>query len=283
MWWRRKSWYLLLLSLVLASIVWIQMGMFLTHLIFGVNLELNFFKFCISLFRENSFYYFLVIFLLNTMIAYILLVTIGKVIVQIFLSCQFRSRLINLKDNEMTRLYGIKLNRHEDLMIIKSDRILAFTTGIKNPVIVLSTSLVQMLEMEELEAVVEHETFHKNNRDPLKIFILHVIAQSLWFIPLTKWCYENFKIMSELMADEYAVTKMGSEMSLGSALLKLIKNSFKTPSTLVVQFSGESVNFRLQQLVEPQKAIPVKLKLFHIAISIHVMLLLMGMVLFTLA
>jgi hypothetical protein len=85
------------------------------------------------------------------------------------------------------------------------------------------------------------------------------------------------------MADEYAVTKMGSELSLGSALLKLIKNSFKTSAPIVVQFSGESVNYRLQQLVEPQRAIPVKLKLVHIFISIHVLLLLMGMVLFTLA
>lgn len=284
MWWKKKSWSILILSLIMASLVWIQMGMFLTHLIFGVNLKLNFFKFCLSLFRENSFYYFLVIFLLNTIIAYILLVTMAKIINQFILSCRFKKRLMKLKDRELSRFISEKLGRQEEMIIVKSKEILAFTTGIRKPAIVLSTALIDLLELEELEAVIEHETFHKNNHDPMKIFMLQLIAQSLWFIPLTKWCYENYKIISEILADEHAVSKMGSELSLGSALIKLIKNrSIHHAAPVVVQFSGESVNYRLQQLVEPQRAIPVKLQPVNIFISIHVLLLLMGMVLFSLA
>ena len=57
----------------------------------------------------------------------------------------------------------------------------------------------------------------------------------MWFIPHTKWAYNNYKIMIELVADEYVINKMGIELGLGSALLKLVKIQLevKTNSVLV--------------------------------------------------
>jgi Zn-dependent protease with chaperone function len=151
--------------------------------------------------------------------------------------------------------------------------------GFRKPLIVLSTGLIEMLDRHELEAVIEHEAFHQNNHDSLKIFILQLISQALWFIPLTKWTYQNYKIISELMADEYAVIKTGSELGLGSALLKLIKNCFhENAAPVLAHFADGSVNYRLQQLVDPQKNIPVKLETISIVISINVLLLFMSMI-----
>jgi hypothetical protein len=55
--WQRKSSLVLALSLLIAGLVWSQMGMYLAHIMFGVNLQVNFFKFCLSLFKEKSFYH----------------------------------------------------------------------------------------------------------------------------------------------------------------------------------------------------------------------------------
>jgi beta-lactamase regulating signal transducer with metallopeptidase domain len=284
MWWKKKSLYLLLLSLGLATLIWVQMGMFLTHLIFGTQLKMNFFKFCLSLFMEDSFYYFLVIFLVNTLLTYILLITFIKIGRQVIVTKRFSRRLLKCKDNELTSLIRTTFGHNDRLIVVKSSSVLAFTMGYIKPTIVLSTGLIQLLEKDELRAVIEHETFHKNNRDPLKIFVLEIIAQSLWFIPLTQWCQQNYSIISEILADEYAVRKMDSELELSTALIKLIKYHVslkETPS--LVHFSGGSINFRLQQLVEPKEAIPIKLTTKTIFISVHVLLFFIGMVLLTTA
>lgn len=281
MWWKKKSLSLIGLSLLLAVFVWSQMGMYLAHLIFGVSIKVNFFKFCISLFKENSLYYFLIIILLNALIAYTGMITLIKSVQQFILLRRFSKKIMGLRNRELTHMINQKFERHNrDIIIIEHEHSLAFTMGFKNPNIILSSGLISMLEDHELEAVVEHETFHKKNNDSLKIFILQLISQALWFIPVTKWCYQNYKIISEVLADEYAIQKMGSEISLGSALLKLIKNYFNEKSApILVHFSDESVNYRLQQLVDPQRNIPVKLEPKAILISVNVLLLLMVMIL----
>lgn len=283
MWWRKKSLYLFVLSISLATIVWLQMGMFLTHLVFGTQLKMNFFRFCLSLFMEDSFYYFLVIFLFNTLLAYILFVTVIKIIKQIILSQRFYKKIKEWKDHDYSRFISEKHGRLENIIVVKNSNTLAFTMGFIKPSIVLSTGLIQMLEEDELKAVIEHESFHQNNHDPLKIFILELIAHSLWFIPLTKWCHQNYTIISEILADEHAIKKLGSQLELSSALLKLITYAPAKPSPTLVHFSGGSINYRLQQLVEPKQSIPVKLTSGNILISIHVLLFFMGMVLLTIA
>lgn len=281
--WKKQSSFILGLSILIALLVWSQMGMYLAHLLFGVNIRVNFFKFCISLFKEDSFYYFLVISLLNVCIAYTVLLTLSKVVEQYIACNRFKQRILQLKHIELTHILNQECNRQDkDLLVIDHPQALAFTIGYIKPYIVLSSSLVEMLEDHELEAVVEHEAFHQKNHDPLKVFILQLISQSLWFIPITKWSYQNYKIISELLADEYAIQRTGSELGLASALLKLIKNAFHIDKgPILVHFADESVNYRLKQLVDPQKAIPVKLKAISIIISIYALLLFMGMILFT--
>lgn len=187
---------------------------------------------------------------------------------------------MSLRNNEFTEslIDEFKPN-NSNLIVIEHQQSMAFTMGFRNPLIVLSSGLIDMLEHHELAAVVEHETFHQSNYDSLKIFILQLISHSMWFIPLTGWAYQNYKIISELLADEYAIERTGSELGLGSALLKLIKNSFSNEAApVLVHFSDGTVNYRLQQLVDPQREIPVKLGIASMMISIHVLLLLMGMI-----
>ncbi|WP_256757891.1 M56 family metallopeptidase [Cohnella sp. WQ 127256] len=283
--WKRKSSLVFGLSLLIASVVWSQMGMYLAHLLFGVNLKMNFFKLCLSLFRDNSLYYFMMIFLLNTVIVYSIMITLVNVVQQYVRSTKFKSKIMSLRNDYLTKHlieeFGLQ---HQDLIVIDHNQSMAFTLGFRNPLIVLSSGLVELLDRDELEAVIEHEAFHKNNHDSMKIFILQVISRALWFIPLTKWSYQNCTIMSELLADEYAIRKTGSELGLSSALLKLIKVSFTNQAApAMTHFAEVSVNFRLQQLLHPQRSIPVKLGMTSIVISIHMLLLLMGVIVLAIA
>ncbi|WP_372662138.1 M56 family metallopeptidase [Cohnella sp.] len=241
---------------------------------------MNFFKLCLSLFKENSLYYFLMIFLLNSLIAYSVVITIFKIVQQYFLSGRFKDKIFRLENIQLTNsLKNDFMIFNQALIVIDHRQPMAFTMGLRKPCIVLSSRLLEMLDHQELEAVIEHETFHQNNHDSIKIFILHLISHALWFIPLTKWTYKNYIIISELLADEFAVQRTGSEIGLGSALLKLINSCFsEKPNPMLVYFSEAAVNYRLEQLINPERKIPIRMETKSIVLSIHVLLLFMGMI-----
>src|SRR5690606_17881656 len=114
---------------------------------FGVRVPVTFFEFCLSLFKEDALYYFLVIFLFNTVIAYTILVTGIKLIDQYLLSRKFRTRILSLRNEEFTK--GINRHFHrqnQDILVIEQKQSLAFTMGFWKPVIVLSTGLIEMLD-----------------------------------------------------------------------------------------------------------------------------------------
>ncbi|MCA0754188.1 M56 family metallopeptidase [Paenibacillus sp. N4] len=278
--WERKSALVLLLSFGIAILVWSQMGMYMAHLLFGVDVKVNVFKFCISLFHEHTTYYFLMITLLNALIAYSFLVTLIKLAQQFISSRRLKVRLLAIRDIKLTAAIIESFEPvNQNLIVISHPQAVAFTVGLRNPLIVLSSALIETLSRDELDAVIQHETFHQSHYDTAKIFMLQLAAQSLWFVPLSRWSLKNYKIMSELMADEYAITKTGSELGLGSALVKLIKNAFSdNPTPVLAHFNDGVVNYRLQQLVEPQDGIPVKLNIVSIVISVQVLLLFMGMI-----
>lgn len=283
--WRGKSFLFFSLSLLIACLVWSQMGMYLAHLILGVNLEVNFFEFCLNLFKENTLYFFIVMIILKTIIAYSVMITLLQMTQQYVRSRRFKAKVMKLRNECLTSHLVHEFDRsHQDLIVIDHKQAMAFTLGLRRPLIVLSSSLIELLDHHELEAVIEHESFHQNNHDSLKIFILQIISKALWFIPLTQWTYHNCRIISELLADEYAIRKTGSELGLSSALLKLIKSCFINQSAPVMAyFAEESVNFRLEQLLKPQRKIPIKLGMTSMVISVHMLIIFMGMIILAIA
>ncbi|MFB5283601.1 M56 family metallopeptidase [Peribacillus sp. Hz7] len=284
-WWKHKSIFIISLSLLITILVWSQIGMYLAHVLLGTNLEKNLFTLCLSLFDENISIQFIISMFLNVLIAYTILMTLIKIGHQYFLLRRFKKKISQMVDTDLTKLLNRKFHRHKsDILVMQDHQLLAFTIGFRKSNIVLSTGLIEILEEYELNAVIEHETSHQKNNDSLKIFTLQLISQTIWFIPLTKWAYQNYKIISELLADQYAIHKTGSEAALGSALLKLIKHHFnRKPSPVLAHFSDESVNYRLKQLVNPHQAIPIKLKTTSIMASVHIMLLMTVMILVTMS
>ncbi|PZD94782.1 hypothetical protein DNH61_16250 [Paenibacillus sambharensis] len=273
------------LSLAVAIVVWFQIGMYAAHLFFGVNLRMfNVFEFCTSFFRQHTFYYSLALFAVQFFIVYLVIHTLFRISVQYRSARGFRRHISALYDAGRSSSVSSACGLNEgQLIVISHAEPLAFTMRFWKPVIVLSSGLLDMLDRDELQAVVEHESYHRLKNDPLRIFLLQLIAQTLWFIPLTKWAYENVKILSELQADSYAIRRTGSEWAIGSALLKLVRIHERpraagtAPVTVCFASTDGAINYRLQQLLEPQKRIPVKLPAVSLLLSFYTLLLFVGM------
>ncbi|QJD83085.1 M56 family metallopeptidase [Cohnella herbarum] len=278
---RKKQTYVVLaVSVAIAMLVLSQMGMYVAHLLWGTSLHRNIFNFCIGLFHPDSLPFRVITILLNLLIVSTLGIGIFGGAHQFILLRRFRNKLSAITDSRLSEHITRKFNRHSDLIVVKQERMLAFTVGFRQPRIVLSTALIDRLDEQELRAVIEHESFHQINRDTAKILLTRLISQALWFIPLARWSYLNYKIISELAADEYAIHRTGSELGLGSAILKLIRsgpNLNATPE--LANFSDGSINYRLQELVNPVRTLPVKLDATSIVTSAYMLVLIMFMML----
>ena len=276
--WRYRSLIVFGLGLFLAIVLFTQMGLYLYHHILGTFIYFNVFQLCISLFSGNTLLYHIVLFLVNLFIAWTFFMVCIKIIRQALFFSKLKMRIKRNVNRAETKNINRLFNRSkDDIYVIQHDEPIAYTVGFLKPTIVISTNLIELLDKAELEAVIHHESAHQKYNDPLKVFILQMISEVMWYIPLTKWCYENYKIMVELVADEYAVNRMGSQEGLGSALLKLIKTCIHNRSSapVLVPFSDGTVNFRIKQLLEPEFSIPVKCPLISIVVSINMIVFLM--------
>jgi Zn-dependent protease with chaperone function len=264
-------------GLCVALILCIQMGLYLVNIFFGPAVFDNIFQFCIRIFKKNTIECFTVLLLVNSYVAYTLLFICRKVIQQGVYTSRLKSKIEFLTDKKLTDEMNKRFNRSkEDIVVINSMNPVALTFGFRKPIIVLSSKIIDILDTTELEAVIHHESAHQNYYDPLKVFVLQTISEVMWYIPLTKWAYKNYKIIIELVADEYAIMRMGTELGLGSALLKLIKSNLNSKTTpLFVPFADGTVDYRLKQLLEPQYSLPIKLQTTSIVHSANVVILIM--------
>lgn len=177
------------------------------------------------------------------------------------------------RDERLTALMGVRYGH--PLTVIRYSQPFAFTLGLLKPKIFLSTGLLELLEDEELEAVIHHERFHKEHRDPLKMFLLSLFSSAMAYLPILKWCHQHYKMSREILADDYAMNKQGTSLYLGGALLKLLKraNSKQMPVT-VSSFVDTSINYRIRRILDPQTDIPLKIPMPLTIVSVNVLVLL---------
>jgi len=95
----------------------------------------------------------------------------------------------------------------------------AFCAGVLRPRVYVSTGALQTVEDRELAAVVEHEAHHCRRRDPLRILIVEVLSDCLFFLPVMRHLRERYRTLAEVAADEAAMTVGADRRSLAAALL----------------------------------------------------------------
>jgi len=109
-----------------------------------------------------------------------------------------------------------------DIMIIKDDKLkTAFTHGLFNPKIYISTGLINTLDTFELRAVYLHEMHHKKYKDPLRLLILSIIRDAFSYLPISNFFKNLLHSKTETKADDAVVAAMKEPISLAAALLKV--------------------------------------------------------------
>jgi Zn-dependent protease with chaperone function len=95
----------------------------------------------------------------------------------------------------------------------------AFSAGLLKPRLFLSRGALHNVATAELAAVIEHEVHHCRRRDPLRLLIVQLISDALFFVPAMQRLSQRYRTLAELAADDAAVSKGSCPGTLAAALL----------------------------------------------------------------
>jgi len=127
--------------------------------------------------------------------------------------------------------------RGAPLTVFAHERPEAFCAGLLSPRVYLSSAALQSVGEQQLAAVIEHEAHHCRRRDPLRILIVRVLGDCLFFLPVMRHLRERYLTLAELAADEAAMRRGADRRSLAAALL-----AFAEGPTGVVGIAPERVD-----------------------------------------
>ncbi|MBI1881750.1 MAG: M56 family metallopeptidase [Chloroflexi bacterium] len=144
-----------------------------------------------------------------------------------------------------------RLKLNDSLVVVAGHAPISFCYGLWRPHICLSLGLVDLLTEPELEAVLRHEAYHLQRREPLRMAIAICLSRFFFFVPLLAELCDRYLAEKELSADAMAAAST-SRAALAGALYKLItvKQSFVLPPLATV--AGLSVTAqRVDRLIAP--------------------------------
>lgn len=129
---------------------------------------------------------------------------------------------------------------------------LAFCYGLVRPRLMVSTGLVQLLDDDELEAVLRHEAAHLRHFDPLRIVATRSIAFALAFMPFSAGLRDAYLCARELRADRIAVTAMGDALPLASALQRTLASRARSDVRWLAVGALSATDVRIDHLLGRQ-------------------------------
>lgn len=210
-------------------------------------------------------------------LGYTLVRAVWRISVQAYLSWRWHRRFRASRHRRLTRSLSYQY-RHlaTKIMVVKDEAFVALTIGMRKPTIVVSDAVLDMFDEEEVKAIILHEWHHCRNRDNAKLFLAKLLAEAFGYFPMMRPIYRYYQTWTELLADRFAMRRMGTELPLASVLLKLSKLRDKRQYTAAVQFASATMHYRIAQVLEPDKTVRVKAAVLRpLLMSMSLLLLLM--------
>ncbi|AIE58952.1 M56 family metallopeptidase [Bacillus methanolicus] len=205
-----------------------------------------------------------------------------KIIQQLKLSDKWYTKFLLTQNWSKTRYINAQYPEFlNQILVIENHQFVALTTGFIKPKIVISTFVMDHFSEEELRAILLHEQFHSIHRDPFRLMLIKVVTEGLSYIPMLKSLVQYYNTWRELLADQYAFKKMKSSNPLGSVLLKVSKIQANTSfGEAVMHFADVAMNYRIMQIIEPKKHIPIPIIVNKKSLIVSVTLLLINVLIF---
>ncbi len=189
------------------------------------------------------------------------------------LDATLASRHADVDERLRQLVHGLGLTGRVD---VSCDQIVsAFCGGLLRPRIYLSQGLVELLTIEELEAVLRHERHHLSRRDPLRYFVADLFERLAAFFPALLTVSDRVRIRAELAADQAALRVMSID-TVASALIKVMRASLPTARQVGVA-SLSPTDARVAALLSQPIAVPYDRR--DVAISIGLALTALGVAL----
>ncbi|WP_310551133.1 M56 family metallopeptidase [Paenibacillus glufosinatiresistens] len=245
---------------IIGVLVIVLLGYNVLHQIQDVPIKSNLLKMISAIVADTFTNHIVWELVLNVLVVFSLTVFGKNIIHQMKLYRSWNRYANAYSDLEMFNSVVAKF-KHERIrfVILNEPKMIAMTIGFLKPKIVLSSYVIERFDENELEAIIYHELYHYKSRHPLQLFILNVVADCLAFLPVVKELVQHYKVWMELLADRYSIKRMGSEVPISHVLLAVLKNEQLKNQALGVHFANEAINYRLMQLIEPNKEINIPL------------------------
>ncbi|RXZ78515.1 M56 family peptidase [Paenibacillaceae bacterium] len=212
----------------------------------------------------------------DLIIGYTLIRAIWRITAQAYLSRKSHQLFRSRKHDKLTKRLNYKYsNLGTDIIVVRDEAFVALAIGMRKPIIVISTQVLNMFSDDEVKAILLHECHHCRNRDTLKLFVMTLLTEAFGYWPIMKPIFRYYQTWTELLADRFAIRQMGTELYLASVLLKLSKQ-IKTQHAAAVHFAASTMHYRMLQVLEPHQTVKVKIALLRpLLASLTLLLLLM--------
>jgi hypothetical protein len=125
----------------------------------------------------------------------------------------------------------------------------AFAVGVFRKKILISDGIRNLLTPQELRAVILHEAGHLTMNHPLKRIVVKALLKPLLFLPHREKIWNRYKVITEIAADEYAISSGAEPVTLAGAILKTAKTLSSVPAPLLTGFSNSQVKERIKALL----------------------------------
>ncbi|MBA3553548.1 MAG: M56 family metallopeptidase [Gemmatimonadales bacterium] len=129
------------------------------------------------------------------------------------------------------------------LRVVEGLPVPALTAGLMWPLVYVGRDLTEALTEAELAAVLAHERAHVVRRDPLKLFVLRLLACTLFWVPVLRRLADDVADEVEITADDRAASGH-RPLALATALLTLAQRGSAAP------LPGASLGFHRRGLLD---------------------------------
>jgi beta-lactamase regulating signal transducer with metallopeptidase domain len=129
--------------------------------------------------------------------------------------------------------------------------------GIFRPVVLLPRRVMQLLEPQQLQAVLAHEACHIRRHDNLTAAIHRCVEVLFWFHPLVWWIGANLLREREAACDEAVVDEGHEQGVYAESILNACRLGVTARSAAVAASTGGDLCQRLSSIMSERRALPI--------------------------